>query len=141
MSPTKLYTLMPRIDMPARLLILGTFSCQHPLYSGQHDHQFQTFQTGGPSKCFKNQERIVHFFYTTYLHTLRVQNMQRTRPKKVLQCNFKLFCWHTFVSNLIFFHPTCLFRPTCLIFMQNCLPNMFIQDNTSIRGIRVVSVS
>ena len=29
-------TLMPRISMPAHLLILEGFSCQHSLYSGQH---------------------------------------------------------------------------------------------------------
>ena len=31
-------TLTFRIDMPARLLILERFSCQHSLYSGQHDN-------------------------------------------------------------------------------------------------------
>ena len=77
----------------------------------------------------------MQFFYTTIHYVYIICRGQD--QKKVLKCNFKFFCWHTFVSNLIFFHPTCLFRPTCLIFMQNCLPNMFIQDNTSIRGIRV----
>ena len=42
-------------------------------------------------------------------------------------------------SNTIF-HPIRLFRPTHLVFQQNCLPNMLIQDNTSIRNLRVLVV-
>ena len=34
----KLDTLTFRIDVLARLLILERFSCQHSLYSGQHDY-------------------------------------------------------------------------------------------------------
>ena len=42
------------------------------------------------------------------------------------------------IYNLLnFFHPIRLFRPIRLFFLHNCQPNMLIQANTAIRGIRV----
>ena len=77
-------TLRFRIDMPARLLILERFSCQHSLYSGQHDYYFKLF------------------FKPTYFTDAR-------RSSKVLKKHFNLLSSHNYVhESMKEMHPTLL---------------------------------
>ena len=79
------------------------------------------------------------FFFSLYLSYIHIIISRGHDQERFCSASLKNCCVgiHLYIGNLIFFHPTCLFRPTRLIFLQNCLPNMLIQDNMYIRNVRV----
>ena len=98
---------------------------------------FKHFKLENHQNVLKIQKNCAFFsFYLSYIHIIisRGQDQERFCSASLKNCCVGI---HLYIGNLIFFHPTRLFRPTRLIFLQNHLPNMLIQDNTSIRDIRV----